>query len=177
MESHLDGILIEDDPAALFPLPPSMERYLVGECHVLAVALHRQFGWEIALVLNDDAFFWEDPADPDNGIPEVIHAYAVDPQQMAWDIRGARPAQEMRRDSATQFGMDEGSLSTDWMRSERELDTYVGGGVDEGGNPFDRPLETYTDQDVSRALEDALRLLSGNPVWPKPPSAPAPRGM
>ena len=120
-----------------------LDHYLNGQCHTLAVALHRHLGWELVSVLNDDAFFWEDPEDPDNGIPEVIHVYAVDPNHQAWDIRGSRPADQVVADAADWFAVSEQSLSTDWMKSELELATYVGERIDDEGNEFDRPLFAY----------------------------------
>lgn len=172
-----DNLLIEPscerpDPA----LAPHLERYLVGDCHILAVALHRQMGWQMAVVLNEDAWFWEDPRDPDNGIPEVVHVYAIDPQGRAWDIRGARPEDTLVADCADHFLMDASGLSVDWVKGEIDLEPYVGEGVDEDGQGFDRPLAAYTDQDVARALDDARAHLAAHPHWPRP-SRPVPRGM
>jgi hypothetical protein len=65
-------------------------KYTEGECHVFAAALHRRFGWPIHLVVDHSRPHWEDPADPDNAIPTVVHAVAVDPAGNAWDVSGVR---------------------------------------------------------------------------------------
>lgn len=143
-----------------------LEPYVSGQCHVLAVALHRHLGWSMVAVISEESLFWEDPDDPDNGIPEVIHVYAVDSQNQAWDIRGARPAEQIRSDAAEWFVLSEEDLSTDWLRGENELTVYVGTGVDEHGNEFDRPLFTYTDEDVAQAWACAQAVLSQHPSWP-----------
>lgn len=164
--------------AATPTLTEASHPYLDGQCHVLAVALHRQLGWNLVLVLGE-AFFWEDPQDCDNGIPEVIHAYAVDEQGQAWDIRGPREAETIREDCAEHFVMEAGSLDTDWLRSEAELRMYVGEWAEEGEDPIDRPLGTYTQADIDQAWDVAQAVLGDKPGWPKmlPTPASQPRAM
>ena len=148
-------------PTPPMPLEEALELYTQGLCHVLAVALHRKLGWEIVLALNPEADFWEDPDDPDNGIPEVLHAYAVDPQGRAWDIRGHRPQEAIREDTSELIGNSE--VDTDWLANEGEMAMYVGEWADDGEEPIDRPLIAYTDQDVEEAWAVACALIPGLP--------------
>src|SRR5690606_2173043 len=122
-------------------------------CHVFAVALHRIFGWQIHLVLDQDDRFWEDPADADNWIPSVVHAYALDPEGNAWDVAGSRPSGEILYETCTWANI--GTYDSDCLRSEEELRTYVGFWADDGEEPIDRPLCEYGEADVTDAIETA----------------------
>lgn len=154
------------------PLEQPLEYYCEGGCHELAVALHRNLGWEIVLVIQPDEPYWEDEEDSDNFIASVVHAYAVDPTGNAWDIQGVRPAGKMQEDAKERFVV--WSTDTDWVANETDLATYVG----EWGEPepIDRPLFAYTDEDIERAWRDAQRALGDLPGWPAPmPLRPRPR--
>jgi hypothetical protein len=101
-----------------------MEMYCEGSCHVLAVALHRQFGWRLCLVLDHSVRHWEDPDDPDNYIPAVVHAYAVDDQDCAWDIQGVRPMADIASEAGEQFNND--AFDSELLEQEGWLNMYVG---------------------------------------------------
>lgn len=139
--------------------------WMDGSCHVLAVALHRAHGWRIHLALDEGSPFWEDPEDADNCIPSVLHAYAVDPDGMAWDARGARPLGEVESECkaiwhVSYYGSDE-------LRSEGELRTYVGCWGEEGEDEVDRPLAEYGEEDVAEAqafAESFLGRVEGYPA-------------
>ena len=55
-------------------------RYMMGSCHLLAAAMHRLTGWDLAVVACDTR----------DG-PGVLHAVCIDPEGNAWDVRG-RPS-------------------------------------------------------------------------------------
>lgn len=154
------------------------ETYQEGECHCLAVALHRHLGWELVAITNPDDPYWEDEEDADNFIPSVTHVYAVDPQHRAWDILGWRMADQMVPECRENFGG--WNLTSDWMRQESELDTYVGYWGDE--DPIERPLSAYTDADVAAAWEHAQAVFAALPEWQQAlaarlePETPARRG-
>ena len=54
------------------------EKYLMGSCHHLAVAMHRLTGWDLAVV-----------ATVHRGEESVFHVFCVAPDGTAWDARGA----------------------------------------------------------------------------------------
>lgn len=142
-----------------------IEAYTQGQCHVLAVALHRQLGWQIEVVRQENEIWWQDEADPDNYIPAVVHAYAVDGQGQAWDIRGVRAEDAIHEEIAALFG--EREVSCDTCRGEGELATYVGSTLienEEGDEEeVELPLDAYTDADVEEAWQMALKTLGGLP--------------
>lgn len=100
------------------------EQYSQGECHILAVALHRRFGWSLHVVLDAEQTYWQDPDDPDNSIASVVHCYAVDEDGYAWDIHGVRPEADIRREVSTAYGI--GQYDSDRVFNEMQLATYVG---------------------------------------------------
>lgn len=149
------------------------EQYSHGECHVLAVAMHRQFGWPIHVVLDAAELYWEDPDDPDNVIPSVVHCYAVDPDGNAWDIHGVRPESSIRREASMTYAI--GDYDSHLVETEEELATYVGCWVAKADpndddepepDPIDRPLHEYTDDDVEEAWTAAEQYLGHITGWP-----------
>lgn len=141
-----------------------IELYTKGSCHVFAAALNRLFGWRILLIVDNDEHFWEDDADPDNYIPAVVHAYAVDGNDMAWDIRGTRPRSDVRDEIENEHII--GSYGTDWISSPDEMEMYVGCWADDGEEPIERPLLPYAEKDVEEAMETARAVLSGIAGFP-----------
>lgn len=147
------------------------EQYSQGDCHHLAVALHRHLGWELVLVLNPDEPYWEDEEDDENFIASVTHVYAVDPQHRAWDVFGCRPAGQMVPECKDRFGG--WNLGSDWVGPESELSTYVGcWGAPEA---IERPLGEFTEADVATAWAHAQGIFAGIPAWEQAlvPSAPS----
>lgn len=131
-----------------------IERYSWGECHVFAVALHRRFGWPMKIVTDLAERYWEDPDDPDNYIPSVVHVYAVDENDMAWDISGVRPVSEIYHDLNTWCKVKE--YDSEMVHSEAGLRYFVGCWSDDPDtDEIDRPLMIYDDDDVLMAEQVA----------------------
>lgn len=140
-------------------------RYMNGDCHILAIALHRKLGWRMQAQLDQADPFWQDENDPDNFIPNVLHVYALDQMGRAWDVMGCRPESIIFLEIQDMFSPQD--PSSDEMRSESELKMYVGcwaGANDEqDGNPegIERPLGEYDDQDIEQAWQMATRIFAG----------------
>jgi len=133
--------------------------YSSGLCHVFAIALHRRFGWPFLVVLDREERFWEDPDDPDNWLPAVVHVYAVDPEGQAWDVLGARPAQEAQADARSRWRI--GEYDSEEIGTETGLMAYV---EDEAaGDEVERPLAAFGEADVKEAMAEAEAMLSGVP--------------
>ena len=162
------------------PLTPSQAtpeecvEYSEGSCHYLALALHQKLGWEMSVQIDQAEHFWEDEADGDNYLPAVLHVYAIDPNGQAWDIHGRRPQDEIREDIEARFSPME--PDSDDCRSEGELRCYVGEWADAGEDPIERPLHTYTQEDLDRAWQVAVRVFDGMAgfIPAVPVSAPRP---
>jgi len=152
--------------------PDDVELYTSGECHVLAVAIHRRTGWPMHVVLDQDERWWEDPEDDDNWIPAVAHVYCVDPDGNAWDIEGVRPLSEVPSLASERFGVRD--YDSDEVRSEEGLKPYIGCWGDDG-EEIDRPLCEYGDADVDDAWEAACRALGHLPGFPAASPASASR--
>jgi hypothetical protein len=135
--------------------------YCRGKCHVFAVALHRRFGWRLHLVVDLADRCWQDLADEKNFIPWVVHVYAIDDAQNAWDVVGVRPSAEVRRELEASAVFVE-YASTELL-TEIELRRYVGGCLDAGAETTERPLDPYSDVDVALADAIALRVLGHLP--------------
>jgi hypothetical protein len=141
-----------------------IEQYTRGECHVFAVALHRILGWQMLAVLDYGEMYWEDPEDPDNFIPAVCHIFAVDPDGHAWDVMGVRKYEDVRDEVESWCSIFE--YVSEEICSELDLAMYVGEwGEDADGDPVDRPLHAFSEADVQEAIEKALRIFSGHPVF------------
>jgi hypothetical protein len=125
-----------------------IDAFTSGDSHLLAVALHRRFGWRFLVVTNARDAFWVDPADPGNVVPEVVHVYAITDDGSLFDIRGRRSRQSMRDDMYGLFDVQD--FEEDECRDEGELAFYVGS-WSETGEPVERPLSPYTDDDLRAA--------------------------
>ena len=123
--------------------PGTLEQYLQGSCHHLAVALHRAYGFGFMLLVDtaEDASY--------GGVPAVHHVLATDGAGFAVDALGRRLCAEVQ----AQWEFSEEALvqnceSTQQvlcLESEEELQEYVGAG-------WDRPLSDYQDADIETAL-------------------------
>jgi hypothetical protein len=158
---------MKDTQQGLMPSCATAEdqmRYMEGDCHLLAVALHRNLGWRMQAQLDQADPFWQDEADPDNFIANVLHVYAMDGKGNAWDVKGVRPQSLIEQEMEDLFSPQD--PSSDEMRSEGELKTYVGcwaeGFDDEDPvEEIERPLGQYDDQDIERAWQVAQRIFAG----------------
>lgn len=135
----------------LHPSEEALEQFTTGECHVLALALHRAYGLKIMAVVDYSepySSIVDDNGDKGEDIPSVIHVYAVDAAGMAWDIRGARPADRKAiMADITEAFPDlchcEGNLSTeDWSEDD----------VARHSANDDMPLFHYGEADIGKAL-------------------------
>lgn len=153
--------------------PDQVELYTQGMCHVFAVALHRAFGWSIHLVLDQAETWWEDSRDPDNRIPAVVHAYALDPAGNAWDILGSRPLGEAQEELSDWVHVREYDSET--VHDEKGLAHWCGCWQDEDdGSEVDRPLSGYDETDVEEAISAAFGTLSGIDGFPSAPKHGSP---
>jgi hypothetical protein len=124
---------------------------MAGLCHVFAIALHRAFGFKF-LILTDKNEMYK------GGVPAVHHVYAVDNQGNAYDFNGKHPASNITQQW---LHIERGS----WHRpgvvqvsTEKGLSKFV-------SDDWDKPLDSYTNQDVKNALDVAMVKLSD--VLPK----------
>jgi len=134
-----------------------IETFTTGSCHWLSVALHRLHGWPILLVLDGEEMHWQDPVE-DDGIPVVIHAYAISPDGMAWDVHGARPVGDVQDEAEQRWRV--GAFATQILRDEADLADYVGcWGEDSEGEIIERPLPEYSEEDIEAVKAIIPRIL------------------
>lgn len=139
------------------------EHYTRGECHVLAVALHRHLGWPILVMSESGQPWWQDPKDPSLFTRKVAHVYAISPDGWAWDIRGAKPVERIDQDMRSFFGLTVPAVRN-WCLTERDIFPYVdrmGKGLDH----LDRPLGAYSEEDVELSWGVAEVVFAGLPAF------------
>lgn len=139
-----------------------IDAYTTGMCHIFAAALNRNLGWQLLVVVDQGEIYWENPADECDYIPSVVHVYALDEDGRAWDIKGVRSYSDIKDDVESWCHVQ--CFDTDFCNSEDDLRRYVGYWSDEG-EPIDRPLESYTVQDIDEAWEVAERALANIPAF------------
>jgi len=135
-----------------------LAEFCEGSCHVFALALHRLTGWVMHAVLDLGEPYWIDPEDDDNFIPAVAHVFCVDGEGRFWDIRGCRPASDVHSEMTDWLDFNE--YGSEDLHDEDSLRTYVGYWSDEG-DPIDRPLWDYAEEDISAAESLIRRVLAG----------------
>lgn len=144
---------------AAAPTESDQQLYLEGSCHLFALALHRMHGFGLLVFSDLGEVYWEDPEDPDNTIPAVLHVYAVDGDGVAWDVLGGRPREkivEEMRDRHWNLDIPE----EDDIASEASLMTYVDhADADDPEGSVDRPLHSIRPEDVAEATADVSRIL------------------
>lgn len=134
-----------------------IEYYTTGSCHWLALALHRQLGWQMLVVADYSETYWQDPNDEGASLPSIVHVYAVSPEGEAWDIFGSRNLATVRDEAEERWHV--GSYGYLIAANETALSEYVGcWGEDSDGDPIDRPLPEYSETDIVAATEIAARL-------------------
>lgn len=119
--------------------------YMQGECHVIAVALHRKTGSSF-LLLCEDAGDYRDPETGDE-VPSVHHVYADLQDGRLADIRGVRG----RADVVAQWEAMNDEVGGAFRIMELETEDELAAYVDDGWN---LPLVAYSEADVVEA--DAL---------------------
>lgn len=135
--------------------------YTSGDSHLLAVALHRRFGWSLLVVTDSRDPVWVDPMNDESVIPSVVHVYAVDGSGDAWDIRGKRPLVAVRDEMYELFNVQD--FEETECCDEADLSFYVGEWSDTG-DPIVRPLASYTDDDLAVAETVIIRVYPNVPV-------------
>lgn len=161
----------ENDRASLSAATSNdIATYCHGECHVFAVALHRLTGWPIHVVVDNDEHHWDSEEDDDDFLPVVVHVLCEDPDGNLWDVRGSRPRDSLYEEMMGWTAIMDYDSSTGL--SEDELRAYVGFWGDP--DPIDRPLTSYTEDDVALATATAHRVLAELPGFPSLEPAPAP---
>jgi hypothetical protein len=120
--------------------------YMTGACHVLAVALHRAYGFKF-LILTDKSERYR------GGMPAVHHVYATDKNGYAYDYLGKHSAADVAKQW---LYLEPGS----WHRpgvvtksTESGLRKFV-------SDDFNKPLFDYSDRDVHTALDTARSKLA-----------------
>lgn len=100
--------------------------------------------------------FWED--DDGEGVPSVLHVYALDADGMAWDALGPRPVDAIEA-HLRQLFPDARAISLDRVTGVSGLMRYVDVAV-----MADRPLHEVAEADVIAAMSLAERLLGSRAV-------------
>lgn len=133
--------------------PNNIDRYMNGECHVFATALHRELGFSY-LILVDESELYGD------FIPAINHVYAVDGEGNAYDATGRHDVEEVIEgwfDNNVRY-----QPNIDEIDSEYDLQKYI----EKTADGFQKPLSRYDDNDVSIALDLARDVLRGLLVFP-----------
>ncbi len=71
------------------------ERYMMGCCHLLAAAMHRLTGWDLGVVACETR----------DG-PGVLHAFCIDADGNAWDVRGMQTLSDLLDEQEAMDGTD-----------------------------------------------------------------------
>lgn len=148
-----------------------IETYSEGLCHAFALAIAERTGWPIRIVVDHGNPWWQDPADPDNAIPSVVHCLALDPDGLLWDVRGSRSESELRDEMEAWCSIAEYDEVD--IEHPTEIAVYVGcWGVKE---PIERPLVELSLRDmgearlaVERILGEQVRRGADEPAPPVP---------
>jgi hypothetical protein len=148
-----------------------IETYSQGLCHAFALAIAERTGWPIRIVVDHGNPWWQDPADPDNAIPSVVHCLARAPNGELWDVRGSRSEAELRDEMEAWCSIEEyDEVDVD---HPTEMAVYIGcWGIEE---EIERPLVELTSRDMSdarlaveRVLGEPLRRFACEPAAPGP---------
>jgi hypothetical protein len=124
---------------------PEISKYMDGECHVIAVALHRRTGSAFLLLCEDAGDYRNDETgDP---VPSVHHVYGDLQDGTLADIRGIHDRDDVVAQWEAMNDEAGGTFRVVELDTEEELAAYVCDG-------WDLPLTTYSEDDVAAA--DAL---------------------
>lgn len=118
-------------------------KYLEGECHVMAVALHRHLGTSFLLACENT----KDYVDRKTGrfIPTVHHVYALSDQGKVLDVQGEKDAEDTKSQWISLGDeMSRNPFRTLEVADEEQLSRFV-------GDEWDLPLTAYSDEDVENA--------------------------
>ena len=133
-----------------------IEVYTMGCCHLLALAMHRKFGWSLLTVESGEESYvasYEDNSIDE--VPCVLHVYAVDDHGQAWDIVGSRAFADVRKEAAEVFCTAEQNLSIDHEFSEK---SFVSNYVSDENN--DKPLgDCYSVDELNKDIDEAMQKI------------------
>jgi hypothetical protein len=122
----------------------SIEKYMEGECHVLAVALHRNMNTAFLLLCERSS----DYRDPKTGksVPAVHHVYASLDNGTLLDIRGEHRAINVKEQWLS-LGDDKriNPFTFIEVSDEKSLAQFV------DDESWSLPLKSYSDMDVADA--------------------------
>ena len=133
--------------------------YTQGECHILAVALHRNLGWLLLVMCEADKPWWQDPKDPKVSTYAVAHVYALSPDGLAWDIRGAMPVERIDQDMRNYFRLTV-APTRHLCNKERDLGAHVHN-MGKAYVHLTRPLLEYSEEDVELSWGVAKEVFAG----------------
>lgn len=139
--------------------PADINEYSNGECHVLALAMHRKLGWPLLVMCEEGRPFWQDPQNPGRAVPVVRHVYALSPDGLAWDIRGSMRQEDIPEDMQENFGVRSAAVL---VEKEAGMALYVDG-MGKRYQGWQRPLMAFTKEDIDLSWGVAIDLLSGLP--------------
>jgi len=118
-----------------------MSDYMMGDCHHLAVAFHRYYGFDLACV-----------AGMHGGAPAVFHVFALDPDGNAWDARGSHAPSDLVDEQEAMDG------SRTWIvRLSGEADVWR---MSRGDDALLNPISV---EQVEDALDTAFEVLGRDP--------------
>lgn len=73
----------------------SVEKYMMGSCHHLAVAMHRLTGWDLGAVVGMH-----------RGEVSIMHVFCTDGEGRAWDVRGSQDPSDLTGEQEAMDGCD-----------------------------------------------------------------------
>lgn len=127
-----------------------IETYTQGACHIFALALHRHLGAELVVVTDPKRTM---AAAPDGRrVARVLHVFATI-GTLAYDV-----ASEIRtRDVAgvSRLVCRARKVEVRHLRGEADLSAFIKRSPDDA----ERPLRSYTEDDIEKAWAVAMRVL------------------
>lgn len=147
-----------------------VDYYSQGSCHILALAaadLWPESFSHFLVVTNPHEVSWQNPDDPDDALPFVVHVYAVflSPDgEIALDIFGLRPAHRACEESGERYsvGCDAESES---LNRDLLISAYVERDDPEDPARWFRPLHEVQETDLDAARTLLNTLLPDGPFW------------
>lgn len=121
---------------------PDISKYMEGECHVMAVAIHRRTGSPFLLMCEDTGDYRD--GETGNPVPSVHHVYCDLQDGRLADIRGTHDRDEVVAQWEAMSDEVGENFRIIEIGTEHELSAYV----DDG---WCLPLVAYSEDDVAAA--------------------------
>lgn len=121
---------------------PENSRYMEGECHVMAVALHRRTGSSFLLLCENTSDYRND--ETGDTVPSVHHVYADMQDGSLADVRGVHDRGDVVAQWKAMNDEAGGGFHIVELDTEEELDEFI----DDG---WSLPLTAYSETDVASA--------------------------